>query len=72
MQDESENDRAGAQAKEVTPRRLVKLVEEETMWLVANGVRRPITNVEKAVALDLPPEVIEEDELNGYAEGEPY
>lgn len=59
-------ERAGAPV-----RRLVKLADRPTMYLVENGKRRPVTESHVAAALLIPVEVVEEDELSEWPEGEP-
>lgn len=58
-------------------RRLVKLKgsdtpEQMTMWLVENGVRRPIKGSAAAVKTGLRPEVVKPDELAAWPVGEVY
>jgi hypothetical protein len=63
----------GAEPDNVTPEtsRIVKLAGEPTMWLVHDGIRYPITTSRKAVELGLPVEVVDEDALDEWTEGDP-
>jgi hypothetical protein len=63
----------GAEPENVTAEnsRIVKLAGEPTMWLVHDGIRYPITSSRKAVELGLPVEVVDEDTLLEWTEGEP-
>ena len=56
----------------VADRRIVKLAREQTMYLVEDGIRRPVATSAAAAALGIAPEVVDEDTLRQWPEGDLY
>jgi len=52
--------------------RIVKLANATTMYLIEDGIRYPITNSGAAAALNLHVEVVSEDDLLAWPEGDLY
>lgn len=52
--------------------RIVKLADAQTMWLVEDGVRHAFTCSADAAALNIAVEVVDEDTLRQWPQGDVY